>query len=139
MRGEGYMKRSYLGLDIYRRSKDLAIAIHRMSLALPSFELFEEGSQIRRSSKSVPANIVEGYCPRHHKNEYLQYLHRALGACQETRLYLEILFETGSLTDGALFNDLCERYDHLGRMLFRYIESVTRVHCTPRYADEIAS
>ena len=45
-----------------------------MSLDLPKFEMFEEGSQIRRSSKSVRSNIVEGYGKRHYKNDFIRFL-----------------------------------------------------------------
>ncbi len=69
-----------------------------MSLSeLPRFELYEEGSQIRRSSKSVVANIVEGYGRRRYKSEYIRFLIFALASCDETREHLEILRETGSL------------------------------------------
>ena len=52
---------SYKKLNIWQLSRSLVIDIHKMSLALPAFEKYEEGSQIRRSSKSVKSNIVEGY------------------------------------------------------------------------------
>jgi four helix bundle protein len=51
---------SYRELEIYKESKRLAIEIHKMTLDLPKFELFEEGGQVRRSSKSVTSMIVEG-------------------------------------------------------------------------------
>ncbi len=53
--------KSYRDLEIYIESKRLAIAVHKVSLILPKFELFEEGGQVRRSSKAVTAMIVEGY------------------------------------------------------------------------------
>src|ERR1041384_6664094 len=84
----GIMERGYEKLDIYKLAKELAVEIHKMSLLLPKWELYEEGSQIRRSAKSVPSNIVEGYCLRRHTNEYLQYLHRAFASCEETSLHL---------------------------------------------------
>jgi four helix bundle protein len=49
-------------LKIYKRAHQLAVEIHKMSLSLPQFEMYEEGSQVRRSSKSVSSQIVEGYC-----------------------------------------------------------------------------
>ncbi len=52
---------SYRDLEIYKKGHKLAIEIHEMSLKLPKFELYEEGSQIRKSSKSVKNNIVEGF------------------------------------------------------------------------------
>ena len=48
------MERGYEKLDIYKLAKELAVEIHKMSLLLPKWELYEEGSQIRRSAKSVP-------------------------------------------------------------------------------------
>ena len=51
--------KSYKDLDIVRISKDLAVKVHRMTLdELPKFEAYETGSQIRRSAKSIVANIV---------------------------------------------------------------------------------
>jgi four helix bundle protein len=130
------MEKGYEKLDIYKLSKELAIVIHKMSLSLPKFEMYEEGSQIRRSSKSIPSNIVEGYCLRRHKNEYLQYLHRAFGSCEETLLHLRMLIETKSLADQKLFDELAEKYDHLSRMLFRFIESVSSEHMPPAYVKD---
>jgi|GEM_PF-3303464 len=52
---------SYRNLEIWQLAREMSIEIHRMTLNnLPKFEMFEEGSQIRRSSKSIRANIVEG-------------------------------------------------------------------------------
>jgi four helix bundle protein len=129
------MEHGYKKLDIFKLSFELAIRIHKMTLNLPKFELYEEGSHIRRSSKSIPSNIVEGYCLRRHKNEYLQYLHRAFGSSQETLLHLDLLFETQSLPEKSLYTELHEKYDHLGRMIFRFIESVSIAHLSPKYIE----
>lgn len=60
---------NYRGLEIYNLAFKLAIEIHNMTMTLPKFELYEEGSQIRRSSKSVTSNIVEGYGKRQYKKD----------------------------------------------------------------------
>ena len=120
---QGYKK-----LKIYQLAHDLAIRVHKMSLDLPKFEMFEEGSQIRRSSKSVSTNIVEGYALRRYKQEYIHYLMRALGSGLETVEHLEFLLETGSLTDKLLGNKLFEKYEGLNSMLYRFIESVVSQH-----------
>ena len=53
---------SYKKLEIWPLARELVIDIHRMTLnKLPKFEMFEEGSQIRRSVKSVKSTIVEGH------------------------------------------------------------------------------
>ena len=68
---QGYKK-----LKIYRLAHDLAVRGHKMKVELPKFEMMEEGSQIRRSSKSVSSNIGEGYALRRYKQEYIHYLTR---------------------------------------------------------------
>ena len=57
---------SYKDLDVFRLAKDLAVRTHKITLnGLPKFEMYEEGSQIRRSSKSIVANIVEAVIKGH--------------------------------------------------------------------------
>ena len=122
---------SYKTLEVWQMSRELVIEIHRMSLEkLPKFELYEEGSQIRRSSKSVKSNIVEGYGRRRHKAEYLRFLDFAFASHLETTDHLETLFETGSLTDQTLYDSLHERLDILGRKLNNFIRSVEKQHNT---------
>lgn len=122
---------SYKTLEVWHIARELVIEIHRMSLEkLPKFELYEEGSQIRRSSKSVKSNIVEGYGRRRHKAEYLRFLDYAFASLLETTDHLETLFETGSLTDKSLFDSLSNRLDTLGRKLNKFIQAVERQHNT---------
>lgn len=55
---------SYRNLEIWQLARELVVDIHRMTLdELPKFEMFEEGTQIRRAMKSVKSNIVDGYGP----------------------------------------------------------------------------
>jgi four helix bundle protein len=66
---------SYKKLDIWERARKVSIAIHKMTLKeIDKFEMYEEGSQIRRSSKSVRSNIVEGYGRRRYVKEYIRFL-----------------------------------------------------------------
>ena len=66
---------SYKNLEIWKLAKENLIQIHKMTLTeLPKFEMYEEGSQIRRSSKSVRSNIVEGYRRRRYRNDYIRFL-----------------------------------------------------------------
>jgi four helix bundle protein len=53
---------SYKNLEIWQLARDLVVDIHKITLQkLPSFEMYEEGRQIRKSIKSVKSTIVEGY------------------------------------------------------------------------------
>jgi four helix bundle protein len=123
---------SYRDLEIWKLPRQVAIAVHRMTLQnLPNFEMYEEASQIRRSAKSMSANIVEGYGRRHYKQEFIRFLVFAHASCDETIEHLEMLFETGSLTNELIYHDLSE-LDLLGRKLNVFIDSVERSHRNDR-------
>lgn len=122
---------SYKDLDIWKMSRDLVIDVHKVTMVeLPKFELYEVGSQIRRSMKSVKANIVEGYGRRRYKQDFIRLLVYSFSSLLETTDHLETLYETGSLTNEDLFNDLKSRLDILGRKLNLFIQSVERNHKT---------
>ncbi len=124
---------SYKKLEVWQITRVLVIDIHKMTLEkLPKHEMFEEGSQIRRSIKSVKSNIVEGYGRRAYKQDFIRFLHMAQASNDETADHLETLFDTGSLTDEKLYQDLHERLNHLGRKLNLFIQSVTREHMSDR-------
>ena len=84
---------NYKDLEVWKIARELSIEVHKMTLALPKFEMYEEGSQIRRSSKSIRSNIVEGYGRRRYKNEFIRYIVFAIASTDETIDHLEILFE----------------------------------------------
>jgi four helix bundle protein len=115
---------SYRELDIYKESKRLAIEVHKMTMILPKHELYEEGSQIRRSSKSVTSMIVEGYGRRRYKADYIRYLIFSQSECDETILHLDFLFETNSLSNAELFNKLKTDYDLLSKKINKFIQWV---------------
>lgn len=116
--------KSYRELDVYKESKQLAIEIHKMSLTLPKFELYEEGSQIRRSSKAVTTAIVEGYGRKRYKQDFIRFLVYAQSECDETIVHLDFLFETESLKEKLLYNSFFERYTVLSKKINNFIQWV---------------
>ena len=91
---------SYRNLEIWQISREIVIEIHKITITqLPKFEMYETASQIRRSSKSVKSNIVEGYGRRAYKQDYIRFLTFSLASNDETIDHLETLWVTGSLTD----------------------------------------
>jgi four helix bundle protein len=121
---------SYRDLDIYKKAHKLTIEIHEMSLKLPRFELYEEGNQIRKSSKSVKTNIVEGFGRRRYKQEFIRFLTYFIASCDETRDHLDTLYETKSLRDTEKYSYFIEEYDHLGKMINNFVKSVDGGHKT---------
>jgi four helix bundle protein len=119
---------SYKNLEIWQLARDLVIEIHKMTLTLLKFEMYEDGSQIRRSSKSVKSTIVEGYGRRNYKSDYERYLTISLALNDETIDYLENLFETDSLTDEKLYKELHSKLETLGKKINRFLQSVQKEH-----------
>ena len=119
--------KSYKDLEIYQLAHQLAVEIHKMTIeSLPKFEMYEEGNQIRRSSKSIPTNIVEGFGRSQYQQEYVRFLTYALASIDETKEHLELLVETGSLKEEGSLQSLLVRYEELGRKLYRFRESVAK-------------
>ena len=118
---------SYKNLEIWVRSRDTSNAIHRMTLEeLPKFEMYEVGSQIRRSAKSIRSNIVEGYGRRRYVMEYIRFLTFSIASNDETIDHLETLFETESLKNKTLYDDLHSQLEILGKKLNLFIQAIER-------------
>jgi four helix bundle protein len=116
--------KSHRDLEIFHEAKRLAIEVHKITLILPKFELYEEGSQIRRSSKAIASSIAEGYGRKKYKADFIKYLIYSHAECDETIVHLEFLFETESFKDKEKFEHLADRYDSLGRRINKYIQWV---------------
>jgi four helix bundle protein len=72
---------SYKDLEVFLLAKELAITIHKLTIKeLPKFEMYEEGSQIRRSAKSIASNIAEGFGRRRYQNEFIRFLTYAIAS-----------------------------------------------------------
>ena len=116
---------SYKNLEVWHLARELSVDIHRMTLnELPKFEMYETGNQIRRSIKSVRSNIVEGYGRKKYQGEYCKHLIYAMSSNLETIDHLETLYETRSLTNTILFENLKARLELLGKKLNTLIQSI---------------
>ncbi len=123
----------YKTLEIWQLARELVIDIHRMTIEqLPKFEMFEEGGQIRRSSKSVKSTIVEGYGRREYKQEFIRFLTYAIASNDETRDHLENLRETGSLADEKMYEGIHKRIETLGRKLHLFLQAVESNHLSKK-------
>lgn len=113
---------SYKDLDIYKIAFELALKVHDASLKLPKFELYEQGSQIRRSSKRIKDTIAEGYGRRRYKAEFIRLLIFAHAGCDETNSQLDMLAIL--YPDIKEFVELKEPYENLGGKINKFIQYV---------------
>jgi len=120
---------SYKSLEIWKLSREVVIHVHEMTLTqLPKFEMYEVGSQIRRSSKSIRSNIVEGYGRRFYKQDFIHFLYIAKSSADETNDHLDTLWETKSLKDPESYDILSRKIDSLNRQLYSFLETVKKSH-----------
>lgn len=116
--------KSYKDLDIYTIGMELFYKTHSLSMQLPKYELYELGSQIRRSSDSVVTNIVEGYGRRRYKNDFIKFLVYSHASNLETLNHIEKIVNLYPyLVDDMKM--LYEGYDDaLGAKIFSFLKYV---------------
>ena len=106
-------------LAVYHRAYAVSVQIHKLSLQFPRYEQYGGlASQIRQSSKSVVANLVEGYTfKKLRPARFINHLEVSIGSCDETRLWLRYSVDVGYISD-ALYEELESAYDEIGKMLW---------------------
>jgi len=112
------MIKSFKDLEVYNESYDLAIIVNKEVKILPIFERNDLGSQLRRCSKSPPANIAEGWAKRRFPKEFKKHIDSAIGSSNEMEVHVSMAKDLGYWK-----KDFCDqlivRYQHLGGKLVR--------------------
>jgi four helix bundle protein len=106
---------SYRNQFIWQRAVQLAINCYKFTRLFPQSELYGLTSQIRRSCVSVASNIAEGY-GRRSKQEYIQFLHIALGSVRELDTQLIIAKEV-DLAENNLFTPIMNEVEEMQSIL----------------------
>lgn len=108
--------RGYQDLDAYKVAYELAMDIFRASRAFPSTERFSLTDQILRASRSVAANLAEGYRKGRYPKMFISKVADADAEAAETRVLLDFALDCGYISPAA-HADLQDRYSRLGQML----------------------
>lgn len=106
----------YRALKVYQLAYKLAMEIFNDSKAFPQDERYSLASQIRHSSRSVVANIAEGYRKRQYPSMFASKLADSDAEAAETRVWLDFARDCGYLSDDH-HKQLSSGYDEIGRML----------------------
>jgi four helix bundle protein len=101
---------------VYQKSYALALDVHRVTLSFPKIEQYGLAQQLRNSTKSIPANIVEGMGKQESKRDVTRFLRVALGSCDETRMRLDFAKDLEYI-DANKYKELYDGYCEIGRML----------------------
>jgi four helix bundle protein len=113
---------SYRDLQVYQYSYSLAMEVFHITKTFPKEEMCSLTDQLRRSSRSVAANIVEGWAKRHYENVFKRHLLDSIGSCDETKLWLDLALDCRYITSQE-HQPISDRYNELGRMLHRLFEN----------------
>ena len=105
---------------MYQEAYRLALEVHQLTLGFPVIERFVLAEQIRRASKSIPANIAEGWGVQTGRN-FAHFLGQALGSTDEMSVHLDFAKDLGYISP-ARHADLLDRYTVLGKRLYRLME-----------------
>src|SRR2546430_15309669 len=109
-------------LNVYKRSFQAAMQIFEVSKSFPKEETYSLTDQIRRSSRSVCANLAEGWRKRRYEAAFVCKLTDAESEAAETQVWIEFAVKCGYLDrDQALV--LYQVYDEVLRMLVAMINS----------------
>ena len=112
--------KNYKDLEIYKKGLSLFFETHKMSLQLPKHEMYELGSQLRRSSDSVISNIVEGYGRKRYQADFIRFLVYSHSSNLETINHLEkivVLYpEHFEMT-----SRLVSEYNVLGAQIYKFL------------------
>ncbi len=114
--------RHFRELEVYQLAMTSAMRIFEISKQFPKEEKYSLTDQIRRSSRSVCANIAEAWRKRRYPNAFISKLSDAEAECAETQVWLEFSIKCGYL-DVALANELDSSYD---KIMGKLVNMLTR-------------
>ena len=122
-------------LEVYGRAFEAAMEIFRLSAAFPKEERYALTNQIRRSSRSVCANLAEAWRRRRYEGAFVNKLSVAEGETAETQVWLEFAVKCGYL-DREVARPLYDTYNGILRTLVGMINHPETWVIAPRQIKE---
>lgn len=118
-------------LKVYQLAYKLAMEIFEITKKFPKEERYALVDQIRRSSRSVPANIAEGYRKRQYLKMFSSKIADADGETAETQVWLDFSLDCGYISQEQ-HDTLINRYEEVGRMLGSMLNNPEKFAVMPR-------
>lgn len=110
--------KSYRELDVYKAAMELVMKVFELSKRFPPEERFSLTDQVRRSSRSICANIAEAWRKRRYEAAFIAKLSDAETEAAETQVWVEIAFRCGYLPEPA-FGELDDAFDKIMGQIVR--------------------
>ena len=104
-------------LEVFRRAYKVSLDIHRFSLTMPQIEQYALADQLRRASKSICANLAEGFGKQSQsKAEFKRFVAMSMGSADEMRVWLRYCLDLQYL-DAQRWQQWREEYEAIAKML----------------------
>jgi four helix bundle protein len=113
--------KNYRELHVYKNAVDTAMELYEISKSFPQEEKYSMIDQIRRSSRSVCANIAESWRKRRYKAAFIAKLSDAESEACETQVWIQFAYRC-QFIDDKLYNKLDDKYEHIMGQLVKMIE-----------------
>jgi len=112
--------KTHKNLDVYNLAFKSAMEIFKLSKSFPSEEKYSLTDQIRRSSRSVCANLGEAFRARRYEKSFISKL--SISECEagETQVWLDFALSCGYINK-VIHENLFDQYDHIIAMLVNMI------------------
>ncbi len=117
--------RGYRDLKVYKLAYQLALDIQKVTKNYPKEEKYSLTDQIRRSSRSVPANLAEAWKKRRYQKAFVSKLIDCAGEAGETEVWLDFSKDFGYL-DAVRYQELMDGYNQVNKMLYGMIDKADK-------------
>src|SRR5438045_9002307 len=104
--------RTHRDLEVYVKAMEAAMSIFAQTKSFPREEMYSLTDQIRRSSRSVCANIAEAWRKRRYAAAFISKLSDCEGEAAETQVHIEFAFRHGYVGN-AEFQAIDNAYEHV--------------------------
>lgn len=116
--------KTFKELNVYQLAFEQSLKIHTLADGFPKHEQFALTSQIRRSSKSICANIAEGFeKQRQSKAEFRRFLFMAVGSAAEVLVWLDYCLALKYISKNT-YDELEVEYIRIKSMLNSFISKI---------------
>jgi four helix bundle protein len=113
-------------LEVFQRAYRVSLEVYRRSLAFPAIEQWAMADQVRRASKSICANLAEGFAKQGRSAaEFKRYLAMAIGSSDEMRVWARYCLDLDYI-DEATWQGWRDEYHEISKMLQGLSRSWTR-------------
>ncbi|HQU73652.1 MAG TPA: four helix bundle protein [Calditrichia bacterium] len=119
------LEKKHEDLEVYKIAMQLAMAIFHLTQTFPKEEKYALVDQMRRSSRSVAANLAEAWFKRRYKAAFVAKLNDCLSESCETQVWLEFAFLCQYLSEPQM-KDLKEEYSRLQGKLIKMVNQADK-------------